>query len=615
MRDPIVTINPSVRQPDECEHVKLSQVLSHFKNKDKHNIQDLREEEDRDKQNEMKLSLPVVIFGGKFSSRKNSDLEQASGLVVLDFDCKSQAESEKVETILSNDKYIYAYFSSTRGLGWKALIQIPKVENDEEYKKYWYAIDDRYPDVDAACKDICRACFYSHDPNLVVNHDAEVFTETREANLQKASQKVSRSTNYSLLNRAANLIRNAEIGERHNTILRASRLAGGWVAAGRVDYQEAQRILENEAMKKDPDDFETNKRAVSDGLDHGMQQPLPKQEEQQILSKERIKEKFDKIYWSLEDTKDEIISKFELGIEEGYKTGYKEVDELYNMHLGYTSYIYGPSFSGKSQIWFDFLKNFSMRYNMKHVVFSPETGSATDVFIKIIEMAAGADFYDQYDNKMSQGRLEKAMQFVNEHFIIIDPGMKAMDLDDIIASCEMIERVYDMKIHTLTIDPWNDLNHDMSDYNYRDDRYLEDALRKLRVVSHVNNWHITVITHAKDQAVQVKDGVRYYPPATFREVAGGQTWSRRGFMMSSVWRPPKGLDELDGIELEGNETFWIQQKYKPEWAGSKGRAMLRYDPKKHCYYTGVGKLRTYAKLDKDGQKEVEQTYVETEAPF
>jgi hypothetical protein len=171
-----------------------------------------------------------------------------------------------------------------------------------------------------------------------------------------------------------------------------------------------------------------------------------------------------------------------------------------------------------------------------------------------------------------------------------------------------------MKIHTLTIDPWNDLNHDMSSHNNRDDLYLEDALKKLRVISHVNDWHICVITHARDQKMREQNGIRYYPPATFREVAGGQTWSRRGFMMSSVWRPHSDLENVDGVELEGNETFFIQQKYKPSWAGEKGKTYLRYDLKKHCYYTGTGGLKRYARLDPDPNKQTQQEYVDA-APF
>ena len=613
MKDPIVTINPSVRQPGECKDVPLSTVLAHFKNKDKHNIQDLRDEDDPDKQNKMKLELPVVIFGGKFSERKNSALEEASGLVVLDFDCKSKSESEKIETILQNDKYILSYFSSTRGLGWKALIQIPKVESDTEYKKYWYAIDRRYPDVDAACKDICRACFYTYDPDLVYNDDAEVFNEQKAPSMQKATQKVSQSTNYAKVNKALNVIRNAKVGERHNKILAASRLCGGWVGSGEVDYQEAQRLLENEARKKDPDDFTTNKRAIEDGLEHGMKEPFTKEEEGDLFRMERLEEKFDKIYWTLDDVWDEVESAYEIGIDEGYKTGYSNVDEIYSLHLGYTTYVYGAAFSGKSQVWFDFLKNYSFRYGMKHAIFSPETGSAKDIFVKLIEMVVGKDFYQRYDNKMSKETLEEARDFVDEHFIIIDPGMETMNLDDIIASCEMIERVYNMKMHTLTVDPWNDLHHDMEDQNFRQDLYLEEALKKVRKAAHHNHWHICIITHARDQAMKSSNGVQYYPPATFREVAGGQAWSRRGFMMSSIWRPNSDLDNIDGIEIEGNETFWIQQKYKPEWAGEKGKAVLRYEPERHRYYTGTGALKKYAILDTE--QEAEQKYVDTEVPF
>lgn len=605
----MITINPSIREPNKCEHVELSKVLGHFKNKDKHGIEQLRALEDKEAQNKRKIELPIVIFGGTFESRNNKSLIESSGLMVLDFDCESEAESEKIHNRIKDDEYIHAYFQSTRGLGWKALVRIPKVKDDAEYKLYWNAIEQYFPNVDSACKDISRACFYSYDPNLKYFPNSKVWDKKRNPNIQKASQKVSKGTNYSLINKALNVIRRAQVGERHNKILAASRLCGGWVASGRVDYQEAQRLLEQEAYQADPNDFKTNKRAITDGLDHGMRDPI---DEEQFFQEERIEEKFDKIYWTLSDVADEVLAKFEDGIDEGYTVGYAEVDNLYKMYLGYTSYVYGAAFSGKSLVWFDFLKNLSFRYNMRHAIFSPETGSAADVHIKLVEMVAGADFYDNHDNKMSKEAFEKAKEFVDEHFIVIDPGIESMTLDDLIASCEMIERVYNTKLHTLTIDPWNDLDHDMSDQNYREDKYLEDALKKLRVQAHFNNWHICVITHTRDQAFVGEGTKKYQPPATFREVAGGQTWSRRGFMMSSVWRPPNWLDELDDMQLEGNETFWIQQKYKPEWAGNRGQAILKYDAKRHCFYTGKNALKRYADLSND--KESQQNYSE-DVPF
>lgn len=605
----MITINPNIREPEKCEHVKLENVLAHFKKQDKHGITELRQLSDKDAQNKRKMELPVVIFGGKFSSRNNKSLVEASGLMILDFDCESKAESEKILNRIKDDEYIFCYFRSTRGLGWKALVKIPIVQSDKEYKLYWNAVEEYFPNVDSACKDISRACFYSYDPELKVNPQSKVWKRKKDPKLQRASQKVSKSTNYSLVNKALNVIRMANVGERHNKILAASRLCGGWVASGKVDYQEAQRLLEQEAYHIDPDDFKTNKRAITDGLDHGMRDPL---DEDKYFAQENIEQKFDKIYWTLNDVDDEIESKFEIGIEDGFKTGYDSIDEHYTMYLGYTTYIYGAPFSGKSQIWFDILKNYSYRYGMRHVIYSPETGSAADVFIELIQMVSGADFYDLHGYKMDKQTMIEAKKFVDEHFIVLDPGAKSMTVDDLIASCEMIERVYNTKIHTVTIDPWNDLYHDMKDQNYREDKYLEEFLKKIRVTAHLNHWHICVITHTRDQQKEKKGNVMFYPPATFREIAGGQTWSRRGFMMVSVWRPAEGLEEYGGMEFNGNETLWIQQKFKPKYAGKKGIAVVKYKPQKHCYYEGTEALPRYAK--KDPAKEAKQLYSD-EAPF
>lgn len=618
MINPTVTVNPTASEPYKCEDVQLIQVLKHFKNKDAHGIEEIRAEEDEEKQNKMKGELPVVIFGGSFEHRSKNKLRQASGLASLDFDCYTKAESEKIKAMLENDKYIFSFFRSTRGLGWKALVRIPVVESDEEYKKYWYALENRFGETDSACKDISRACYYTYDPDLYINEDAEIFNKTNTTDLKEANKNIDKlssennKTDYNLINKAANIIRSASKGERHTMILKASHLAGGWVGSGRVAYEEAERILLNEANKCNPEDPDENKNTVVDGLQKGKDSPLSKQEQEALLNEQRIKNKFDKIYWTIEEREDEIWEAYENGRPEGYYTGYKNIDELYSMHLGYTTYIYGPPFSGKSQLWFDFLKNFSYRYDMKHVIFSPETGEPKDVFVKLVEMVAHQDFYDDYDNQMSKDQLKDAMEFVKEHFIIIDPQLKSMNIDDIIGTCQIIERVYDTKLHTITIDPFNDINRNLGDYGGRQDLYLEDALRKFRVHAKINDWHICVITHTRDQDKKKINGQECYPPASFRDVAGGQVWSRRGFMMSSIWRPPQSMDSFGDIELEGNEVFFMQQKYKPEWTGERGSTHLRYDAKNHCYYRGTGALKKYANLN--GEEQAQQVYSQ-KAPF
>ena len=42
------------------------------------------------------------------------------------------------------------------------------------------------------------------------------------------------------------MIRQCEDGEKHNTLLRAARLLGGYVAAGRMEEEEVVRVLMRE---------------------------------------------------------------------------------------------------------------------------------------------------------------------------------------------------------------------------------------------------------------------------------------------------------------------------------------------------------------------------------
>lgn len=599
----LVSLFPNVRDTTTVKDADVMTVLKNFKNVDSHNIEDLRSKT-TEEQSKLKMQLPVVIFGGTFKERRSSALKKASGLMVLDFDCDSESESKRVEEICKNDEYIWAYFRSTRGLGWKALVQIPEVKSDAEYKEYWNAVNAHFPDIDAACKDIARSCFYSYDPKLVIKEKFKKFThKLSEQKTKTVTKKLSRKTNYDLLNKALNLIRNAEKGERHNTILKAARLCGGWVASGKVDYQEAERLLIQEAYKFNPGDA-ANEKTITDGLDHGMREPL---DDEEIFTQEKLEQKFEKLYYTLADVEDELIKKREEGLPEGYTTGHREFDNHYRMHLGYTTYIYGAPFSGKSLVWFHILKRYAIKYNMKHVIFSPETGSAADIMITLMELYIGRKFYRDRGQSMSEEQYKEARDFVDQHFIVIDPKEKTMTIDELISSCEIIERVYNVKIHTVTIDPFNDLHTDFG--NDPRDIWLEKQLRKARVVAMVNNWHVCIITHTQDQKPMRTTHGAFYDIPTFREVAGGQAWSRRGFMMMAVFRPHEKQDEVQGIEVKKNSTLIQIQKYKPKWAGELGTVHWTYNLNSLSYEEGG--------VDPDDQSDkiAPMNYDDIEVPF
>lgn len=143
-------------------------------------ITSLRAELNPDKKKIIKNSLSAVTFCGTFATRKKELLKQGSGLAILDFD-KVDNVFEKKEQLKAND-YIQACWISPSGNGLKALVQIPIITNDEEYKYVFKQLQELFPDVDPSGSDITRLCFESHDPDIYINYDAEKFIPTYNSN-------------------------------------------------------------------------------------------------------------------------------------------------------------------------------------------------------------------------------------------------------------------------------------------------------------------------------------------------------------------------------------------------------------------------------------------------
>ena len=607
----MVTIFESKNNATDCKYSTVNKVLKRFR-EDNERVTAVRNEEDPQKQEKMKGALPAVVFQGKFSRRKNDALLQPSGFMILDFDCKTETESKSVFEKIKDDPFMYAIFRSVRGVGYKALVRIPPVENDAEYKDYFYSMKDRYPELDDSGKDISRLCFITSDPEMKVNASSRVWDLKKDQ--KKLTEPPKSGTDYTKLNQAANVIRSAYEGQRHEKIRNASILAGGWVASGKVDRHEAERILIDEANRRNPDEPKVNEQTVKDGLDHGTGKPLNDDEATNLIRESSHIEEFGKVYFTIDDLWDEIDKRWEQGVGKGFTCGLPAIDDIYRMYLGYFSTIYGAAFSGKSQLWHHYLYYLSRRYGLRHAIFSPETGDGIDTFGELMEIHAQADFMDNGHGKMTAEQRDNAKRFIGKHFIVIDPGEKDMSLDDMFDTCEILERYFKTKLHTITIDPWNDLDEDMSGDDGREDKYLKRELKKVRVKARANHWHVAIVTHTRDQAAltytQDDERFTFYPPATFREIAGGQLWSRRGFQMMSVWRPPVKMTSYKDRNLHGDEVYWIQQKFKPKYAGKIGEAVLRYDVKEKRYYED-GSWKIYPKLDLSEDDNNEQP----EAPF
>lgn len=162
---------PDERPKDVTHYLDRIQNGTH---KDK--ITALRTEVNPDKKKEIKNSLPAVTFCGVFTARKRDKLKTGSGLAILDFDKLNNAFEFKND--LSTNPLIFSTWISPSGNGVKALIKIPVIENDAEYKMIFKQLSVLFENVDESGSDISRLCFESYDPDIFVNLDSEKFTPT-----------------------------------------------------------------------------------------------------------------------------------------------------------------------------------------------------------------------------------------------------------------------------------------------------------------------------------------------------------------------------------------------------------------------------------------------------
>ena len=261
----------------------------------------------------------------------------------------------------------------------------------------------------------------------------------------------------------------------------------------------------------------------------------------------------------------------------------------YTIKEGCTTYIGSAPASGKTELWFEILINLSCLHNWNHVIFSPETGSSAEIFAELCYKYVGKP-YVQGQNSMSNSEQIVAEMFINEHFIVIDPIDEDLTITKFYDLVDEIEKKEGMKIHTTTIDPWNELTEEFlpSDLG-REDKYLSRILGTVRKNARKTGRHNCVINHVRDQPMVSSKtiagtDISYFPMPSARDFAGGQVWFRKGLSVLIPWRPPYGLLDSDGNGAEKNEVHLKVAKSKPKGVSKNGVYKLYLDLDKYQYY-------------------------------
>lgn len=495
---------------------------------------------------DFKKKLPVVLFSGEFAGRSDEALTKHSQFIVLDFD---HIDVNASKTILSTDPYVYSCWVSPSGDGLKALV---KITNPERHRDHFRALRTYFHkqydlEVDESGINESRACFESYDPDIVINEDSNVFGAfaTEKSESQVAVSKSGSYTDYLKLNLAARMIRQCADGDKHNTLLRAARLCGGYVAAGRMEEDEVVRVLTREILKREVDDEQLAVRTIREAIEKGKQDPIRATiDDEKKAQRELLVNDGDMSFISSDDEDFRWIDDYANGkIPVGLDTGDPELDKYFRYKKEFTI-INGHSNVGKTTMALYLMINASVRHGWKWVVYSSENRTAS-LKMTLIQFALNRGI-----SSMNHMERKRAYEWVSEHFTIIS-NKQVYSYSDIIVFLEKILK--QQEVDAVFIDPYNSLKLDMANSNIGVHDYHYEAASEFLTFSTANDVAVWLNMHAVTEAQRRKgdDGLPVAPYAEDTE-GGGKFVNRADCFLTlhrKVQHPDPNLRKVSELHV------------------------------------------------------------------
>lgn len=465
---------------------------------------------------EAKKELPVVCFSGQFELRKDDSLVSHNGLIVLDFD---HLDVEVSKTILATDDYVFACWVSPSGDGLKALVRIstPSKHREhfkaiEKYMERTYGLE-----VDPSGKNESRACFESYDPDIIINTNSKTFSSivSDTEDVQVASHKEV-ITDYNKLAVISSIIRRAQDGEKHTELVKAAHLAGGFVAAGRIEEEEARRVLLREILKKEVDNEDNARKAIDDAIESGKKMPIRDviDGESKAIRQMQLNDN-DFSFVSNDDLDFSWITEYASGlIEVGLTTGNDILDRNFRYKKDFTI-INGISNVGKTTLALHLMINASVQHGWKWIIYSSENKTAS------IKMRLMEFIVDMPIRQMDTEMIKYAYNWVNKHYKVISNN-DVYSYSELILFAEKIihhEGPYD----GFFVDPYNSLRIDMAQgINKNSHEYHYEAASEFLTFANRMKMAVWLNMHAVTEAQRMRgeDGLPVAPTASMTEGGG-----------------------------------------------------------------------------------------------
>ena len=524
-----VTFFKNVFDKNAPHHVSVSTALDRIKTGQSKTTIDAVRSGNKD----AKKKLPVVCFSGEFASRADDALFEHSSLLVLDFDHIDVAQAKGA---LATDDYVYSCWVSPSGDGLKALV---KVTNPERHRDHFRALRTYFHkqydlEVDESGVNESRACFESYDPDLILNPESKAFGAFASEKSEKPQEaKVGEFTDYMKLNLACRMVRQAEEGEKHAALLKASKLVGGYISAGRLEEEEAVRVLFREICKRDIDSEDAAMTTIRQAIEVGKRLPIRAViDNEQEAQRELLINDGDMSFISSDDEDFRWIDDYANGkIPVGLSTGDDRLDDFFRYKKEFLI-MNGHSNVGKTTFALYMMVNSAVRHGWKWVVYSSENRTAS-LKMSLMQFAVNRRIAD-----MNYDQRKAAYKWVNEHFTVISNN-QVYSYSDIIVFLEKIVRQQDCD--AVFVDPYNSLKIELTGNGSSHD-YHYQAASEFLTFSTTNDVAVWLNMHAVTEA-QRRKGDDGLPVAPFAEdTEGGGKFVNRADCFITVHRKVQAPD-------------------------------------------------------------------------
>lgn len=303
----------------------------------------------------------------------------------------------------------------------------------------------------------------------------------------------------------------------------------------------------------------------------------------------------------IQQIQNELEALRETGLQRGDSTGFECLNSLYSIKQGsYTIFLAAPG-HGKSEIEFELLINQSTKFGKRHLIYSPETGSVPEIIAELVHKVTLKPFFKTSAYCADEKEYHAALNWIDHHFLIVDSDEQAYSIQELFEMVLQFEKENPgEKINCIMAEPYNELKHDMSKYQGRQDLYIEDLFGDVRRFTKKHNKHVFLSFHPAHQQKLEENGIRFYPMPTAREAAGGQAALRKAMTWINMWRPPLGLSDENG-PFTDNEVIITIEKAKPKGVSVKGTCKLYFDWKRNRYYEKIRGQDFYAFHHEKGQ--------------